>query len=132
MDAAANPPVRIDKWLWAARFFKTRALAVEAIEGGKVELNDDKVKRAKLVHVGDRVRVRLGPYEHQLTVLGLSERRGPAPVAQLLYSEDAASKTRREALALQLRAQAPLFRGGSGRPTKKERRDLGKLKGDDR
>ena len=130
MNLPASPPVRIDKWLWAARFFKTRALAVEAIEGGKVELNGEKVKRAKLVHVGDRVRLRFGPYEHHLTVLSLSEHRGPAPVAQLLYSEDADSKARRETLALRLKGQAPLFREGSGRPTKKERRDLGKLKGE--
>ena len=131
MNSPENPQVRIDKWLWAARFFKTRALAVEAIEGGKVELNGDKVKRAKPVHRGDRVRLRLGPYEHHLTIFDVSERRGPAPVAQLLYEEDAESKTRREALSLQLKAQAPLFRESTGRPSKKERRDLGKLKGRD-
>ena len=67
--------VRLDKWLWAARFYKTRALAVEAIDGGKVEVNDDKAKRAKAVRLGDRIRLRLGPYEWKLVVRGLSERR---------------------------------------------------------
>ncbi|MBS1241188.1 MAG: hypothetical protein H6R40_615, partial [Gemmatimonadetes bacterium] len=77
------PPtvVRLDKWLWAARFLKTRALAVEAIEGGKVELNGEKPKRAKTVKPGDRIRLRLGPYEYLLTVREVSERRGPATVA---------------------------------------------------
>ena len=86
-----DPPntVRLDKWLWAARFYKTRGLAVEAIEGGKVEVNEDKAKRAKAIRVGDRVRIRLGPYEWRLIVRGLSERRGPASEAQLLYEEEA-------------------------------------------
>ena len=73
--------VRLDKWLWAARFFKTRALASEAVDGGKVELNGEKPKRARQVRPGDRLRLRLGPYEHLLTVRAVSERRGPASVA---------------------------------------------------
>jgi ribosome-associated heat shock protein Hsp15 len=119
----------LDKWLWAARFFKTRALAAAAIEGGKVELNGDRAKRAKTVRPGDRIAVRLGPYEHLVTVLGISERRGSAALAQALYLEDEEAKKRREFLALQLKAQAPLFRDGAGRPTKKDRRTLNRLKG---
>ena len=124
MEREQPNTVRLDKWLWAARFYKTRALAVEAIDGGKVELNDDKAKRAKAIRIGDRVRLRLGPYEWRLNVKGLSERRGPASEAQLLYEEDAEGKRLRERHAEQLKAayqdQPPL----KGRPTKKDRRDL--------
>jgi ribosome-associated heat shock protein Hsp15 len=125
------PPteVRLDKWLWAARFFKTRALAVEAIEGGKVEVNGEKPKRAKGVRPGDRIRLRLGPYEHLLTVREVSERRGPASVAATLYEEDAASKARRVLLREQHRMAPPAFDFGEGKPSKKQRRDLHRLKG---
>jgi len=117
-------PVRLDKWLWAARLFKTRGLAVEAITSGKVQVNGARVKRAKLLQVGDRVRVRQGAYELLLTVQGLSSRRGPAAQAAQLYEEDAEGKRAREALAARLKLlPAPAFRG-KGRPTKKERRDI--------
>ena len=116
--------VRLDKWLWAARFYKTRALAGEAIDGGKVEVNDDKAKRAKAVRVGDRVRLRLGPYEWRLVVRGLSERRGPAPEAQKLYEEDAEGRKLRERHAEQLKVANQAFPQEKGRPTKKDRRDL--------
>ena len=116
--------VRLDKWLWAARFYKTRGLAVEAIEGGKVEVNDDKAKRAKAIRVGDRVRVRLGPYEWRLVVRGLSERRGPAREAQLLYEEEAEGKLLRERHAAQLKMAHQAFGPEKGRPTKKDRRDI--------
>src|SRR5829696_3336351 len=92
--------VRLDKWLWAARFFKTRALASEAIAGGKVQVNGDRAKRAKPLQVGDEVRVRQGPYEHLVTVRALSGRRGPASVAAELYEERPASVAAREAMAL--------------------------------
>ena len=121
--------VRLDKWLWAARFFKTRALAVEAIEGGKVELNGEKPKRAKTVKPGDRLRLRLGPYEHLLTVRDVSERRGPASVAVGLYEEDPEAKARRELLREQHRMAPPAFDFGEGKPSKKQRRDLHRLKG---
>ena len=121
--------VRLDKWLWAARFFKTRALAVEAIEGGKVELNGEKPKRAKTVKPGDRLRLRLGPYEHLLTVREVSERRGPATVAAGLYEEDSEGKARRELLRKQHRMAPPAFDFGEGKPSKKQRRDLHRLKG---
>jgi ribosome-associated heat shock protein Hsp15 len=120
----SDPSVRLDKWLWAARFLKTRTLAAEAIAGGKVLVNGARAKRAKPIHVGDRVRLRLGPYEYQLTVRALSERRGPAAQAILLYDEDAAAKQAREELAAQHKLlPTPAFRG-KGRPTKKQRRDI--------
>ena len=80
-DASTPGRVRIDKWLWAARFFKTRSLAAEAVTAGKVEINEERVKPAKLVQVGDSVSVRLGPYLHVVHVRAVSERRGPATVA---------------------------------------------------
>src|SRR5215813_184162 len=95
--------VRIDKWLWAARFFKTRSLATEAVDGGKVEINGDRAKPSKLIKPGDELRLRLGPYEHILIVRALGERRGPASVAQTLYEETTASKEAREKLSSQLR-----------------------------
>ena len=79
--------VRMDKWLWAARFFKTRSLATEAVGGGKVEVNGERAKPAKAVKAGDEIRRRVGPYEHVLIVRQLGERRGPASVAQTLYEE---------------------------------------------
>ena len=120
--------VRLDKWLWAARFFKTRALAVEAIDGGKVKLNGAAAKRARLVGPGDAIRVRLGPYEHDVVVRAVSERRGPAPQAALLYEETPDSREARERLKWQLdHAPAP-FSSEKGRPTKRDRRDLERWK----
>ena len=124
-----RPKVRLDKWLWAARFFKTRALAADAIEGGKVEVGGARVKRAKLVQVGDSMRLRLGPYEHIITVTGLSERRGPASVAATLYEETPESKKTREDLQFRMKVAAPQFAYDSGKPTKKQRRDIEKLRG---
>lgn len=118
------PPTRLDKWLWAARFYKTRALAVEGIEGGKVQVNGDRVKRARHVHIGDEIRIRLGPYEHHLRVQRLSDRRGPATEAATLFEETAESKTRREALALQLKRVHSSFQHDNTRPTKRDRREL--------
>jgi ribosome-associated heat shock protein Hsp15 len=121
--------VRLDKWLWAARFFKTRALAAEAVEGGKVQVNGDRPKRARPLQVGDEIRVRLGPYEHTITVRALSARRGPASEAAGLYEETAASRTAREALAIQLKSLHAVFGPDKGRPSKKDRRDIQRLKG---
>jgi ribosome-associated heat shock protein Hsp15 len=123
--------VRLDKWLWAARFFKTRALAADAIESGKVEVNDERAKRAKQLQVGDSVRVRLGPYHHLITVLAVSERRGPASVARTLYEENAESRKAREALQLQVKAAQSASGYTPGRPTKKDRREIEKLRGKD-
>ncbi len=122
---------RLDRWLWAARLFKTRALAAAAIDGGKVQLNGARAKPSKPVHPGDRLRVRVGPFEHALVVRALSERRGRAEEARQLYDETAESRTARERLAEQLRlAPSPVYRG-KGRPTKKDRRQLRRLTTDD-
>jgi ribosome-associated heat shock protein Hsp15 len=120
--------VRLDKWLWAARFFKTRSLATEAVAGGKVEVNGERAKPAKAVKAGDEIRLRLGPYEHALIVRQLGERRGPASVAQTLFEETQASREARERLAAQLKMAPPTFvYEEKGRPTKKDRRDLSRL-----
>ncbi len=121
--------VRLDKWLWAARFYKTRALAVDAIDSGKIETNGERSKRAKLVQAGDRIRIRMGPYEHIVTVRGISERRGPAPVASKLYEEDAESKKQREVMAAHVRAMNTNTGYESGRPTKKDRREIERIRG---
>jgi ribosome-associated heat shock protein Hsp15 len=120
-------PVRLDTWLWAARFFKTRALAAAAVDGGKVEVNGVRAKRAKALRVGDRLRLRKGPFVYQLAVRGLSARRGPVAAAAKLYEEDAESKAHRERLAAQLRIAPSARYEGKGRPTKKQRRDLERL-----
>lgn len=120
--------VRLDKWLWAARFFKTRAIAATAIETGKVEVNGERAKRAKQLQVGDSLRIRLGPYHHIVTVRGLSEIRGPAPVAAKLYEETAESIKAREAMAAQVKAAATGASYEKGRPTKKDRRDIERLR----
>jgi ribosome-associated heat shock protein Hsp15 len=117
--------VRIDKWLWAARFYKTRSQATEAVDGGKVELNGARVKPAKDVKVGDEVRIRLGPYEHHLVVRALSDRRGSASVAQTLYEETPESIAAREKLREDHRLAPAMFvYEEKGRPTKKDRRAL--------
>jgi ribosome-associated heat shock protein Hsp15 len=116
--------MRLDKWLWAARFFKTRTLAVEAIEGGRVSLNGDRAKPAKEVKIGDALSIRRPPYEHVVHVRGLSDQRGPASVAAALYEETAESKARRTVLAAEMKSMPqPRFKG---RPTKKTRRDYEK------
>jgi ribosome-associated heat shock protein Hsp15 len=126
---APSEPVRLDKWLWAARFFKTRSLASQAIAGGKVEVNGDRAKRSKILQIGDEVRVRQGPFEHRVLVRALSEHRGPASIAVTLYQETAASVKAREVLAAQLKmARVPRFEG-KGRPTKRNRRDLERFRG---
>ncbi|HUG27612.1 MAG TPA: RNA-binding S4 domain-containing protein [Gemmatimonadales bacterium] len=132
-DPAEEPEsedrVRLDQWLWAARFFKTRALAADGVAGGKVELNGARPKRAHQVRAGDRLRLRLGHYEFTLRVRALSARRGPASAAQQLYEEDAESVARRAELATRLKAEATAFSHFEGRPTKKERRAIQKIRG---
>jgi ribosome-associated heat shock protein Hsp15 len=131
-DAGAGR-VRIDKWLWAARFFKTRSLAAEAIGGGKVLVGGERVKPAKPIQAGDEVRLRLGPYEHVVIVRGISERRGPATVAATLYEETADSRAAREKLAEQLKiAPAGFVFEEKGRPTKRDRREIERLRDDRR
>jgi ribosome-associated heat shock protein Hsp15 len=116
--------MRLDKWLWAARFFKTRTLAAEAIAAGHVSVNSDRAKAAKTLRVGDEVAVRKAPYEHTVVVKGLSEQRGSATIAAALFEETAESRARRTALAAQMKSMpSPRFKG---RPTKKTRRDYEK------
>jgi ribosome-associated heat shock protein Hsp15 len=120
--------MRLDKWLWAARFFKTRSLAASEVDGGHVELNGERAKPAKQIKLGDELRIRIRQSTHVVHVRGLSERRGPAKEAQLLYEETLASKQERERLAEQRRlAPTPAYEEG-GRPTKRDRRDMSRVK----
>jgi len=116
--------LRLDKWLWSARFFKTRSLAAEAIEGGKVHVNGERVKRARALAEGDEVQIRQGPFEHRVIVRALSARRGPASEAARLYEELPESRAARERVAAYLRSQGDQGRLEKGRPTKKDRREL--------
>ena len=116
--------LRIDKWLWAARFFKTRSLAVQAIERGKVRVGGDAVKPAKEIKVGDILHLVIGDFATELTVQALSEVRRGAPEAQLLYCETAASLAKKQALALQKQLAPEPAAQLHGRPTKRQRRDL--------
>ncbi|MAT64135.1 MAG: RNA-binding protein [Gammaproteobacteria bacterium] len=121
--------VRIDKWLWAARFFKTRNLATEAVSGGKVHLNDSRVKPSRALSIGDRLRIRKGELEFTIEVTGLSERRGSASEAEKLYAEDPDSIAAREARRDQRRLQYAAAPQPHGRPDKKARREWRRLTG---
>jgi ribosome-associated heat shock protein Hsp15 len=123
--------VRLDKWLWAARFFRTRALAADAIDLGRVDVNEERVKRSRLVRVGDTVRIRRPPFEQVIVVRGLSEQRGPAAVARALYEETASSVAARERLAAHLRASGSGAAAEARRPTKRDRRALNRWRGRD-
>ena len=114
--------VRIDKWLWAARFFKTRALAHAAVVGGKVKVGDERVKPAKELKIGDALSIRIGEYEWNVTVTALSDRRGPAEEARKLYSESEDSLARRIAQSAERKASGGVAGERKGRPTKRERR----------
>jgi ribosome-associated heat shock protein Hsp15 len=120
--------VRIDRWLWAARFFKTRGLATEAVLGGHVHLNGVRVKPAKDVHVGDTLQVRIGTLEWLVDVRGLSDKRGPAPAARALYEERPESREARERHVLERRLAKPLGADLGARPTKLDRRRLEALR----
>jgi ribosome-associated heat shock protein Hsp15 len=116
--------MRLDKWLWAARFFKTRTLAVEAIEGGRVSVNGDRAKPAKELRVGDTLSIRRPPFEHVVRVRELSDKRGSAAIAAALFEETEESRARRTVLAAEMKSlPQPRFKG---RPTKKTRRDYEK------
>ncbi len=125
---ASTDQVRLDRWLWAARFFKTRSLAKAAIEGGKVHLSGKRTKPAKEIRAGDTLTIRRGMVEQTILVEQLADKRGSATVAATLYSETPQSIEQRE----QLRAQRSMERAGlkipSQKPSKKQRRDLRKLK----
>ncbi|UCE32016.1 MAG: RNA-binding S4 domain-containing protein [Burkholderiales bacterium] len=123
-SSRAAGSVRIDKWLWAARFFKTRGLAQNAIENGRVLVEGERVKAARALRVGERVVVRIGDVARELFVRGLSETRGPAPVAQQLYQETAESVALREAARERRGLEREPAATIRGRPTKRERRQL--------
>lgn len=123
--------MRLDKWLWCARFFKTRSAATQAIAAGKVALNGARPKPAKEIKVHDQLELRHGPFRYRLRVLALAERRGPASAAALLYQESAESKQERAELAARLRAEAGQFSAPKRRPTKKSRREMERLRAQD-
>ncbi|WP_245626523.1 RNA-binding S4 domain-containing protein [Stenotrophomonas ginsengisoli] len=114
--------IRLDVWLWAARFFKTRSLAKQAVETGKVDVGGQRAKASRLLRVGDALQVSRGEEVFQLSVLGLSDTRGPAPVAQALYAESEASRVAREAARAQRLAMRDGFRPPEQRPDKRARR----------
>ena len=116
--------MRLDKWLWAARFFKTRSLATQAIEQGRVKLNGDRVKPAREIRPQDRLEIQLGDDVWMLTVRALSMQRGPAPVAQQLYAEAPDSIARRQQQASERKVSANPAAAIKGRPTKRDRRQI--------
>lgn len=126
MEASSSQ--RLDKWLWAARFFKTRKLATEAISGGKVHLNGQRSKPGKDVKIGNCVSVTKGPYRWELTVTGLSQQRKPASEAGLLYEESPESHARRQALIEQRKAGEEFSNQPETRPNKKQRRLIHRFK----
>ncbi len=121
--------VRVDKWLWAARFFKTRGLAQQAIEHGRVRVAGGRVKVARALHVGERVELEIGDLRREIVVVALSTQRGPAPQAQALYQETEDSIAARNARAEARRmAPEPAHAIEGGRPTKRSRRDIERLR----
>jgi ribosome-associated heat shock protein Hsp15 len=120
--------VRIDKWLWAARFFKTRSLAASAVLGGRVHVNGERVKASKLVHANDRIEITKGTERWTVVVEQLADRRGPASAAQALYEETAESRKRREQHALERKLARPPGSELGARPTKQARRRLDALR----
>lgn len=123
---AVSDSIRIDKWLWAARFFKTRSMATDAVDSGKVRLNGDRVKPARSIKAGDTLQIDNGSTEWEVVVHGLADKRGSASIAQTLYSETEESIAKRQKKA----EQGKFFREPSeaikGRPTKRDRRQLDK------
>lgn len=116
--------VRADKWLWCARFFKTRAAAAEALRKGKVKINNTRLKPSRTIKPGDNLTIKKGIYTYAITVLSLASYRLPAPQAELLYKEDKSSVNRRQQLAVQLKTNDKAYPRTKGRPTKRERREI--------
>lgn len=125
----STPAVRLDKWLWAARFFKTRSLATDAVAGGLVRVDDERVKPARVVRIGDRIDMTLADGPRTVIVQALSDVRGPAPVARLLYEETADSVAAREKRQQERQVQQDPAAAISGRPTKLDRRRLERWRG---
>ena len=122
--AEAEGKLRLDKWLWCARFFKTRALAAAAIKGNKIRVNGQPVKAAKNIHVGDKLNIKKTPYQYSITILKLTNNRLSASLAAELYEEDADSIQAREVLTQQIKAENASFPRTIGRPTKRDRRNI--------
>lgn len=129
MAEAQDSKYRLDKWLWAARFFKTRSLAADAVDGGKVRVDGDRVKPAKEVKIGMLVNIRNKDVEIECEVIGLSNMRRGAPEAALLYFETAASIAKRENAKLTKVNETGVRERGLGRPTKRQQRDIKKFTG---
>ena len=132
MPAEKTPPdkMRLDKWLWAARFFKTRSLATQAIEHGRVKLNGERVKPARDVRPSDRLDLHIGDFDWTVTVRALAMQRGPAPLAQALYEEEPESVTRRQAQLSERKLAASPEAAIKGRPTKRDRRQIHRFTGE--
>ena len=120
--------VRLDKWLWAARFFKTRSVARDAVSGGKVHLNGNRAKPGRSLNTGDELRIQRGEEEYTITVLDLSARRGPAPVARSLYEESEENRSKREKLAEERKLEYQKNATRERRPDKRQRRRLVQFK----
>ena len=129
MDSATAERIRLDKWLWAARFFKTRSLAARACELGRVEFRGQLCKPAREIHAGDLLHVKNDSGEFEIEVLALSDIRGSAPVAQTLYRETESSREQRRKLAEERRANPPIESAREGRPSKRDRRRTDRLRG---
>ena len=129
MITAVRPSVRIDKWLWAARFFKTRALSAKACDLGRIHSNEIQAKPARDVRVGDMLKIKNEVGEFEIEVLLLSEMRGPAAVAQTLYRETEASRTRRLELAAAQKALQALEGMPAAKPSKRDRRQINRFRG---
>lgn len=125
----SDGPLRIDKWLWAARFFKTRSLAAKAVDGGRVRVNGEGAKPSRALKPGDELAIRVGESEWVVEVLGLARQRGPAAQAALLYAEREDSRARRAAALAQRKFQAHPAAEIKGRPTKKDRRLIHRFTG---
>ena len=119
--------IRIDKWLWAARFFKTRSLAADAVAGGKVALNGGRPKPNRIIRPGDRLSIRRGAYEWSIIVKETSNYRGPASDAAALYEESEESRSKRQAAMAQLKLERPADFDSPRSPSKKDRRDISKF-----
>lgn len=125
LPAAAAAAMRLDKWLWAARFYKTRSLATEEIDKGRINVNAQQAKPSRDLRIGDTVVMRQGPVQRTIVVMGLSMVRGPAPQAQALYEETADSiQDRTRAAEARRLAAEPALSIEQGRPTKRDRRDI--------
>ncbi len=132
MPKTKNTPLsdlRIDKWLWVARFFKTRSLAAAAVKGGKVRINGDRAKPSRLVQTGDQLQIKRGDFSFDITINAMAEKRASAKQAQLLYTESQESIQQREKLAETKRIERKAAAQYGGRPDKQGRRDLLKLQG---